>query len=130
LWLIFLELTLFRFLLQFNFDYHAIFLSALWALGWAMIVLSGVVYLPILLRTGLGLILIAGYNVFDSLQSSNPIWSILDRPNFIVHSPEHSVFVGYALTPWIGVTAAGYSLGQVYAWAPQRRRTFLLRILD
>jgi uncharacterized membrane protein len=28
--------------------------------------------------------------------------------------------------PWIGVTAAGFGLGRIYDWAPDRRRTFLL----
>src|SRR5690349_14592059 len=41
LWLIFLELTVTRCLgWQFNFDYHVLILVVLWALGWAMIVLS------------------------------------------------------------------------------------------
>jgi uncharacterized membrane protein len=38
------------------------------------------------------------------------------------------VFVSYPLVPWIGVTAAGYGLGQVFAWPPDRRRPFLLRL--
>src|SRR5271165_1062429 len=47
LWLIFLELVVSRDLgWQFNFDYHATVLVVLWALGWAMIVLSALVYLP------------------------------------------------------------------------------------
>jgi uncharacterized membrane protein len=46
-WLIFLELTFFRCLaVQFNFDYHVTIINVLWALGWAMIVLSALVYLP------------------------------------------------------------------------------------
>ena len=128
LWLIFLELTLFRcFGFQFNFDYHVTFLNVLWALGWAMVVLSGLVHLPIWLTTTLGLVMIAGHNLLDSIQSSRAIWSILHVPNFIFQSPQHSVFVGYPLIPWIGVTAIGYSLGQVYAWSSERRGSFLLR---
>jgi uncharacterized membrane protein len=51
LWLIFLELTLFRSLaFQFNFDYHVTMLNVLWALGWSMIVLSVLVYLQCHLR--------------------------------------------------------------------------------
>src|ERR1700745_2341473 len=47
LWLIFLELVLFRcFALQFNFDYHITVINVLWALGWAMIVLLVLVHLP------------------------------------------------------------------------------------
>jgi uncharacterized membrane protein len=36
------------------------------------------------------------------------------------------VFASYPLIPWIGVTAAGYALGQIYRWSAPRRRTFLL----
>ena len=35
--------------------------------------------------------------------------------------------MAYPLIPWIGVTALGYALGQIYSWEPERRRTFLLR---
>ena len=128
LWLIFLEITLFRCLgLQFNFDYRLTLLDVLWALGWAMIVLSGLVHLPPWLVTSFGVVLIAGHNLLDRIQSSNPVWTILHSPNFILTTPQHSVFVAYPLIPWIGVTAVGYSLGQIYAWTSDRRRTFLLR---
>jgi uncharacterized membrane protein len=128
LWLIFLEWTLFRCLgFQFNFDYHVTLLNVLWALGWAMIVLSVLVQLPMSLITAFGLVMIAGHNLLDSIQSANPIWSILHSPNFILKNPQHSVFIVYPLIPWVGVTAIGYSLGQVYAWNSQRRRKFLLR---
>src|SRR3984893_2035132 len=127
LWLIFLELTLFRcFGLQFNFDYHLTLLNVLWALGWAMIVLSVLVHLPVSLTTAFGLVMIAGHNLLDRIQSSNAVWSTLHSPNFILTNPQHSVFVIYPLIPWVGVTAVGYGLGQVYAWTSESRRTFLL----
>jgi uncharacterized membrane protein len=129
LWLIFLEVVLFRcFVLQFNFDYHITFLDVLWALGWAMIVLSGFVYLPAPAVSAFGIVMIASHNLFDSVQSSNPIWSILHSLNFILANPQHSVFVAYPLIPWVGVTAAGYGLGQIYNWDPGRRKAFLLRL--
>jgi uncharacterized membrane protein len=128
LWLIFLEITLFRCLgLQFNFDYHLTLLDVLWALGWAMIVLSGLVHLPAWLVTTFGVVLIAGHNLLDRIQSSNPVWTILHSPNFVLTTPQHSVFVAYPLIPWVGVTAAGYGLGQVFALASDHRRTFLFR---
>src|SRR5215470_12676727 len=127
-WLIFLECTLFRCLgFQFNFDYHMTLLNVLWALGWAMIVLSLLVRIPISVTVALGIILIASHNLLDSIRSSNPVWSILHSPNFVLNSPHHSVFVAYTLIPWVGVTAVGYGLGQIYDWTPGRRKTFLLR---
>lgn len=129
LWLIFLEGVVTRCLgWQFNFDYHFTMLIVLWALGWAMIVLSGLVYLPASWVTTLGVVMIASHNLFDSMQSSNPLWSILHRPGFVVANPQHSVFVGYPLVPWVGVTAVGYGLGQIFGWAPDRRKAFLLRL--
>ena len=128
LWLIFLEVVLFRCLgLQFNFDYRLTLLDVLWALGWAMIVLSALVHLPTPVVTAFGAVMIAGHNLLDRIQSSNPVWTILHRLDFIVATPRHSVFVAYTLIPWVGVTAVGYSLGQIYAWASDRRRTFLWR---
>src|SRR4029079_15727327 len=40
LWLIFLEIVVLRFFMQFNVDYRVTMLTVLWALGWAMITLS------------------------------------------------------------------------------------------
>src|ERR1035438_1813615 len=97
-----------------------------WALGWAMITLSGLVYLRASLVAAFGLLMIATHNLFDSVQSPNPVWSILHSPNIILNEPGHIVFVAYALIPWIGVTAAGYGLGQIYNWPSSRRKALLL----
>jgi uncharacterized membrane protein len=129
LWLIFLELTVTRCLgWQFNFDYHVLILVVLWALGWAMIVLSALVYLPPWAVTAFGVVMIATHNLFDSVQSNNPLWTILHSLNFLVNTPQHVIFVSYVLIPWVGVTAVGYGLGQIYNWPSDRRRPFLLRL--
>jgi uncharacterized membrane protein len=129
LWLIFLEVTLVRCLsYQFNFDYRVTMLLVLWALGWAMITLSALVRLPALVATALGVLMIAGHNLFDSVRAANPLWAILHSPGFVLNTPDHVVFVAYPLIPWIGVTAVGYGLGQVYDWDADRRRAFLLRL--
>jgi uncharacterized membrane protein len=126
LWLIFLELTVTRCLgWQFNFDYHLTPLLVLWALGWSMIVLSALVYLPASVVTTFGVVMIATHNLLDSVQFSNPLWSILHSPNFIVNHPGRIIFVPYVLIPWVGVTAAGYGLGQIYSWPSARRKAFL-----
>jgi uncharacterized membrane protein len=123
LWLIFLEIGVTRCLgWQFNFDYHVLMLIVLWALGWAMIVLSVLVYLPAWAVATFGVAMIATHNLFDSVDSNNPLWSILHSPNLLWST----VIVIYVLIPWVGVTAAGYGLGQVYSWPSVRRKAFLL----
>src|SRR5260370_40450620 len=103
LWLIFLELVVVRcFGWQFNFDYHLTMLVVLWALGWAMITLSALVYLPVPVVTAFGVVMIATHNLLDSIQSSNPLWSILHSPGVVLDNPRHFVFVPYALIPWVG----------------------------
>jgi uncharacterized membrane protein len=130
LWLIFLELVVVRSLgWQFNFDYHLTLLIVLWALGWSMIVLSALVYLPTSWVTAFGVVMIAGHNLLDRIQSSNPLWSILHSPNMVwSNNDQYFVFALYPLIPWVGVTAAGYGLGQIYSWAPERRQKFLVRL--
>src|SRR5271154_684031 len=105
LWLIFLELTVTRCLgWQFNFDYHVTMLIVLWALGWAMIVLSVLVWLPTSLVAAFGVAMIVSHNLLDSIESSNPLWTILHSPKAILTRPEHSILVPYSLIPWVGVT--------------------------
>jgi len=129
LWLLVLELTVVRSLgFQFNFDYRVTLRVVLWALGWAMIALSALVWLPAPLVTAFGVVMIAGHNLLDSVRSANPLWAILHSPGFVLNTPEHVVFAAYPLIPWIGVTAVGYGLGQIYRWSLERRRAFLLRL--
>jgi uncharacterized membrane protein len=129
LWLIFLELVIVRCLAyQFNVDYRVTMLLVLWALGWAMILLAALVHLPVGVTAAIGVVMIAGHNLFDGVRSANPLWSILHSPGFVLNTPEHVVFAAYPLIPWVGVTAAGYALGQIYSWDAARRRALLLRL--
>ena len=128
LWLLLLEVVVLRCLsYQFNFDYRVTLLIVLWALGWSMIVLGALVHLKAPVVTAIGALVILGHNLFDGVRSANPLWTILHAPGFLLNTPDHVVFVTYPLVPWIGVTAVGYGLGQVYAWDDTRRRQFLLR---
>jgi uncharacterized membrane protein len=129
LWLIFIELVPLRCLgFQFNFDYRLTFCFILWALGWAMIVLSALIYLPDWAITTFAVVVIAGHNLLDRINSQNPLWIVLHRPGFLLNAPPHAVFVAYPLLPWIGVTAVGYTLGRIYSWPAKRRKSFLLRL--
>ena len=126
LWLIFLDLVVLRsFGFQFNVDYRVTLVNVLWALGFSMIALSALVHLRASVVTAIGIVMIATHNLLDGVRFESPIWVVLHAPGFLLRTPEHVVFAAYPIVPWIGVTAAGYGLGQVYAWSAARRQSFL-----
>ncbi|MDB4909121.1 MAG: hypothetical protein JWO05_3905 [Gemmatimonadetes bacterium] len=133
LWLVLLEVTVARFVWQFNLDYRVTILNVIWALGWAMVALSALVWLPKWAIGAFGALMIALHNHFDGMQLAKDsslgwLMTVLHRPGFLSMSPEHTVFVAYPLIPWIGVMAVGYWLGGVMQMEPARRKTWLLRL--
>ena len=127
LWLIVLEVVVLRCLgYQFNVDYRLTMLIVLWALGWSMITLAALVHLPLAAITAFGLVLIAGHNLMDGIRPATAWLTLLHGQGFVINGP-HAVFVAYPLIPWVGVTAAGFGLGQIYDWPAERRQAFLLR---
>lgn len=133
IWLIAFELTLMRFLWEFNVDYHTVVLSVIWALGWAMVVLSALVYLPIRYVWTIGAILIVGHDAFDSVNAASlgslrPLWNVLHLPGVLWTRPGYMIFVAYPLVPWIGVTAVGYGIGALYEWPAERRKRTLTTV--
>jgi uncharacterized membrane protein len=125
-WLIVLDLVVLRcFAYQFNVDYRVTMLLVLWALGWALIALAVVARLPIAAIATLGVVMIAGHNMLDGVRSTAPVWRILHAPGVVFASSGRLVFAAYPLVPWMGVTMAGYAIGTVYTWPPERRRRFL-----
>src|SRR5690349_21170951 len=82
LWLIFLELVVMRFALQFNLDYHTTIITVLWALGWSMLTLAGLIWLPLWAITLFGVVLVAGHNALDGINANTlgrlaPLWTVL-----------------------------------------------------
>ena len=133
LWLVFLELTISRFLWQFNADYKVTIITVLWALGWSMVVLSALVHFPTWVAGAFGGAMIVLHNLFDPVQAASfgslaPLWNILHAPGLLYAAPGRIVILAYPLIPWIGVMAVGYSLGAIYGWEPARRRQLLLRM--
>ncbi|MGI9036996.1 MAG: DUF1624 domain-containing protein [Pyrinomonadaceae bacterium] len=143
LWLIVLEFTLIRFSLFFNFDYSFFGLAeVIWVFGVSMIVLAGLIYLPVRVVAIFGIAMIALHNLLDPIQvppatsmASTPapdflqmIWLFLHQPGFVPLFGSVKMFVAYPIIPWVGVMAAGYALGVVYAWEAERRRKFLLKL--
>src|SRR5689334_18165064 len=68
-WLVLLELTVLRFAWTFNFDYaHYALAGVIWAIGWCMILMAGLVYLPLAAIGTIGVAIIALHNVTDAFQ--------------------------------------------------------------
>jgi uncharacterized membrane protein len=137
LWIVLLGLTLVRFFWSFIPDIHNYNADVLWAIGWSMVVLAGLVFLPTWAVTAFGLILIVGHNFLDSLRPEDfgpfsDLWEILHRKE--MHRAQPLEFFGgaikfdtqYPLIPWIGVMAAGYGFGTLLLRDAAVRRKWLL----
>jgi uncharacterized membrane protein len=133
LWLILLELTLVRFGWFFNFDYHFLFVQVIWAIGWSMIVLAGLIFLPVRVIAAVGLALIFLHNAFDGISakgfgSLGWLWVVLHQGGVLVPRPGMLFLVAYPLVPWVGVMAVGYAFGELLLLEREWRRRTLFRI--
>jgi uncharacterized membrane protein len=126
LWLVVVEFTLVDF--GFTFNPGFVFAGVLWALGWSMVLMAGLVRLRLRWVATIGLAMIFLHNLVDGIQPKDFgklawLWSLLHAPGLIPIAPQKSLFiVVYSLVPWLGVMAAGYAFGALLALAPERRR--------
>ena len=132
LWLIFLELTVINFAWFFNIHFTVFLMGVIWALGVSMIALAGLVYLPVRAILIIGLLMVFGHNLLDSVSFGDTglsayVWSLLHQQNFL-QLDGHFIFAAYPVIPWIGVMALGYCLGNIYKKqvAPERRKKILI----
>lgn len=134
LWLVFLELTVIRCLgWAFDFSYRGTGLQVIWALGWSMVVLAALIYLPRWLIAAIAVVMIAGHNLLDGIRpeafgSFAWLWSVLHVSGPLAgwHWPRVTVIILYPLVPWIGVMAAGYVFGALFQREAVARRQRLL----
>jgi uncharacterized membrane protein len=132
LWLIFLECTLLSFGWSFGFPY-AFFLQVIWAIGWCMIALSALVWMPRMAVLAVGVTIIALHNLLDpvnarALGSLGWLWTFLHDGGPIFVGQRPIGLIAYPVLPWIGVIALGYGMGGVFTQAPEKRDRDVLRI--
>jgi uncharacterized membrane protein len=120
LWLVLIEFTVVR--LGWSFDIHFNYFVApvIFAIGVSMVALSAIVHLPRGAIVAIGLAMIAGHNALDGIKAEQlgaaaPLWNLLHQPGLFDIAPGVKFIVLYPLVPWIGVMAAGYALGPVFA---------------
>ena len=137
LWLIFLELTVIRLAWTFNLDVGSYVLAGvIWVIGWSMVVLAGLVFLPTPAIGAFAVVLIAGHNVMDliarpqmdAIRESSVSWLWgLAYFAFEVDGIGPLVVL-YALVPWVGVMAAGYAFGSLLTGEATDRRRLCLSL--
>lgn len=119
LWLIFIEFTFVHF--GWTFDFSFFFVQVIWVIGWSMIILGLLVYLPPMAIAIFTALLILGHNALDSIQTDQYFWKVLHQQYF---GPPVSVV--YPLIPWPAVMTLGYLVGQLYLLESSRRKTYLI----
>lgn len=133
LWLVALELTVVRFAWTFHLDYARItILQVIWAIGWSMVILAGLIHLRLRLIAGFAIVMIAGHNLLDPISPEafgghGPTsYGVLGWLWIVLHVPAAPVF--YPLIPWVGVMAAGYAFGAILRLEEAERRRTLLAL--
>jgi len=116
IWLIFLELSVIRLAWFFNFEFTQVYAMVIWAIGWSMIALAGLIFLPRWAIAVAAFGMIGLHNLFDQVSpadvgSLDRLWQILHIRSYMDLGTGIRLNIIYPLIPWIGVMAAGYLFG-------------------
>jgi uncharacterized membrane protein len=131
--LIFLTCTVEAWAWNFRNDFRQIDGGVLWAIGWSMIMLAGLVKLKVRWIVSFGILMIVSHNGFDAIKPEalgifGAWWAVLHTGDDVVLSENWSINPYYPLVPWIGVMAVGYGFGKwmsVERWRTRRRLLLL-----
>ena len=128
-WMMVIEFTVVRFAWTFNLAYDFMFMQVIWAIGCAMVVLGGLVYLPRWAIAAFALTMIFGHNLLDGIEPGDSwrwIWVMTHAPGMIKPTAQMEIMAIYPLIPWVAVMAAGYALAAVFLKPQAQRRRALL----
>jgi uncharacterized membrane protein len=111
-----------------------LYLQVIWAIGLSMLALAALLWLPRPLLIGAALAIMLGHNALDGLvltpdQPGYTLWAVLHQRGMIP-LPWGAARTSYPVLPWVGVIAAGYALGPLYApgFDPALRRRRLVAL--
>ncbi|UCP11613.1 heparan-alpha-glucosaminide N-acetyltransferase domain-containing protein [Pseudomonas sp. MM213] len=131
--LVLLEFTLVNFAWTFQFPPSVIYMQVIWAIGVSMVALAALVWLPRPILCVLGMVIITGHNLLDSLHfpvgsAMHVPWAILHDRGWLEFADNLRVRSSYPVLPWIGVIALGYCIGPwfVRSALPTMRQQYLL----
>lgn len=132
IWLILLEVTVLSFGWSFGFPYPP-FLQVIWAIGWSMIALSALVWLPRVAVLGIGIAIVAGHNLLDPIDPQHfgayaNLWTMFHQGGLLFLNDAPFALNPYPIFPWIGVMALGYGMGALFTQAPEKRNRTLIAL--
>ncbi len=120
--LVALELTVLRVAWTFNLQFSEYILAGvIWMIGWCMVLLAALIWLPLPAIAAFGLIVIGAHNLIDfvspgTLQPFRGAWFwqfVYFGGFFPAGDSGPVVAVLYSIVPWIGVMATGYAFGGI-----------------
>nr|WP_299069306.1 heparan-alpha-glucosaminide N-acetyltransferase domain-containing protein [uncultured Allomuricauda sp.] len=119
LWLILIEIFVNNFLWWFDVTYGFTNLQVIWAIGLSMIILGLVIYLPKRVILILGLLIVFGHNLLDTITFEGKsfgeiIWYILHQLHYMELWDGIFVSFSYPVLPWFGIMLLGYCFGELY----------------
>lgn len=133
IWIIFLELVVINLSWTFDIHYTHLFVQVFWAIGWSMIFLAALIWLPVRWIAAIGLSMILFHNAFDGISpesfgSAGWVWNMFHEGGFVPFGKTSGLFFAYPLIPWIGVMAVGYTFGTIFKKEDSQRKKVLFRI--
>jgi uncharacterized membrane protein len=111
LWLVVIEIVVISFLLVWS--YQIIFLQVIWAIGFSMILLAGLIWLPRPVLFVLAFAMITLHQLIPdapTITAQNLLGGLIHHTSFFFQATP-SIFVAYTIVPWVGVMLAGYLIG-------------------
>jgi uncharacterized membrane protein len=131
--LILLEVTVIRLAWRFYIDYNSIGGLVIWALGWSMVFMSFLIFLPryLMIAGSLGIIFL--HNLLDNIPEPQNkfmefILAFIHQQRYVKFSDGFGINILYPILPMIGIMMLGYSIGYWYQkdYEPAKRRKNLL----
>jgi uncharacterized membrane protein len=131
--LIVLDLTIVPLVTWFNYDPNHLVTGPLWAIGWSMLALAGLLYFRVGTVAGIGVAIVFLHNLLDGVKSDDlgifgGLWMILHEPGPVRILPETVLNISWPVLPWIGMICCGYAIGELYRLPNAMRPTMLIAL--
>lgn len=107
------------------------FVQVIWAIGWSMIALAGLLYLPRAAILAVSLAIVFGHHLLDgvdpaTLGAAGAVVRMVRGFGWIPLSDGFGIMVIYSVLPWAGIMSLGYLFGRIFERpATERKRSLL-----